>query len=240
MVFALETYCPATDGRSAARIEEEVVVTPTGPRVLTRFPAEELLVTGKTYVRGADLLDGARRVADACRPRRRSRSRRSGERAGRSRTARPLPADAADPPLRGARPVALPPRRGLRDDAPLLGPGGRRGRVRERPRATATASRAPTAATGTCSRCGADPEALLAEMLGRATGINGGRAGSMNIVDPDHGLIGCFGIVGGSIAAATGAALALQGSGLASRSRTSATAPRTRRTSSSASTSPRC
>ncbi len=60
---------------------------------------------------------------------------------------------------------------------------------------------------------GADPEALLAEMLGRATGINGGRAGSMNVVDPDHGLIGCYGIVGGSIAAATGAALALRGSG---------------------------
>jgi Xaa-Pro dipeptidase len=58
MVFALETYCPATDGRSAARIEEEVVVTPTGPQVLTRFPAEELLVTGKTYVRGIDLVDG--------------------------------------------------------------------------------------------------------------------------------------------------------------------------------------
>jgi Xaa-Pro dipeptidase len=58
MVFALETYCPATDGRSAARIEEEVVVTPTGPEVITRFPAAELLVTGKTYVRGADLVDG--------------------------------------------------------------------------------------------------------------------------------------------------------------------------------------
>ena len=58
MVFALETYCPATDGRSAARIEEEVEVTPDGPRVLTRFPADELLVTGKAYVRGADLLDG--------------------------------------------------------------------------------------------------------------------------------------------------------------------------------------
>ena len=58
MVFALETYCPASDGHSAARIEEEVVVTPTGPRVLTRFPAQELLVTGKTYVRGVDLLNG--------------------------------------------------------------------------------------------------------------------------------------------------------------------------------------
>jgi Xaa-Pro aminopeptidase len=56
MVFALETYCAATDGRSAARIEEEVVVTATGCEVITRFPAEELLVAGRTYVHGADLL----------------------------------------------------------------------------------------------------------------------------------------------------------------------------------------
>ncbi|MEJ3653667.1 Xaa-Pro peptidase family protein [Actinomycetes bacterium KLBMP 9759] len=44
MVFALETYCPATDGFSAARIEEEVVVTDDGPQILTRFPAQELFV----------------------------------------------------------------------------------------------------------------------------------------------------------------------------------------------------
>ena len=44
MVFALETFCPATDGYSAARIEEEVVVTANGPRVITLFPAEELFV----------------------------------------------------------------------------------------------------------------------------------------------------------------------------------------------------
>ena len=44
MVFALETYCPASDGFSAARIEEEVVVTPDGPRILTLFPAQELMV----------------------------------------------------------------------------------------------------------------------------------------------------------------------------------------------------
>jgi Xaa-Pro aminopeptidase len=56
MVFALETYCPAGDGRSAARIEEEVVVRADGPEIITRFPAEELLVTGIQYVRGADLL----------------------------------------------------------------------------------------------------------------------------------------------------------------------------------------
>jgi Xaa-Pro dipeptidase len=44
MVFALETYCPASDGYSAARIEEEVVVTENGPALLTLFPAEELFV----------------------------------------------------------------------------------------------------------------------------------------------------------------------------------------------------
>ncbi len=44
MVFALETYCPASDGYSAARIEEEIVVTDSGPSIITRFPAEELFV----------------------------------------------------------------------------------------------------------------------------------------------------------------------------------------------------
>ena len=60
---------------------------------------------------------------------------------------------------------------------------------------------------------GTDPEALLAELLGRETGVNGGRAGSMNVVDPEHGVLGCYGIVGGSIAAATGAGLSLRGTG---------------------------
>jgi Xaa-Pro aminopeptidase len=44
MVIALETYCPAKDGYSAARIEEEVVVTADGPRVITKFPSDELFV----------------------------------------------------------------------------------------------------------------------------------------------------------------------------------------------------
>ena len=44
MVIALETYCPAKDGYSAARIEEEVVVTANGPRVITKFPSDELFV----------------------------------------------------------------------------------------------------------------------------------------------------------------------------------------------------
>jgi hypothetical protein len=49
MVFALETFWPSTDGWSAARIEEEIVVTETGHEVITRFPAEELLVAGRHY-----------------------------------------------------------------------------------------------------------------------------------------------------------------------------------------------
>ncbi len=60
---------------------------------------------------------------------------------------------------------------------------------------------------------GLSPQGLMDELLGRATGICAGRAGSMNVVDREHGLIGCFSIVGGSIAAATGAGLALRGSG---------------------------
>jgi Xaa-Pro aminopeptidase len=46
----------ASDGRSAARIEEEVLVTADGPEILTRFPAEELLVAGRQYCRGADFV----------------------------------------------------------------------------------------------------------------------------------------------------------------------------------------
>ena len=42
MVFAVETYCPASDGISAARIEEEVILTPTGAKIISLYPAEEL------------------------------------------------------------------------------------------------------------------------------------------------------------------------------------------------------
>lgn len=47
MVFAIETYCPASDGYSAARIEEEVVVTDKGCRVISLFPAEELPISAR-------------------------------------------------------------------------------------------------------------------------------------------------------------------------------------------------
>jgi Xaa-Pro aminopeptidase len=47
MVFAMETYCPAADGISAARIEEEVVVTDHGTEILTKFPAQDLFIANK-------------------------------------------------------------------------------------------------------------------------------------------------------------------------------------------------
>jgi hypothetical protein len=49
MVFALETFWPASDGWSAARIEEQLVVTAAGCEVITRFPAEDLVIAGKPY-----------------------------------------------------------------------------------------------------------------------------------------------------------------------------------------------
>jgi Xaa-Pro aminopeptidase len=49
MVFALETFWPASDGWSAARIEEQMVVTADGAEIITRFPAEDLVIAGKPY-----------------------------------------------------------------------------------------------------------------------------------------------------------------------------------------------
>jgi Xaa-Pro aminopeptidase len=60
MVFALETFWPASDGWQAARIEEQLVVTSDGCQVLTRFPAEELLVAGVKHYTVAGPLPGIR------------------------------------------------------------------------------------------------------------------------------------------------------------------------------------
>jgi TPP-dependent pyruvate/acetoin dehydrogenase alpha subunit len=66
---------------------------------------------------------------------------------------------------------------------------------------------------GAALALGVPPEALAAELMGRVTGVDGGRGGSMNVIDLERGLVGCFGIVGGSIAAATGAAMSAKRTG---------------------------
>ena len=119
-------------------------------------------------------------------------------------TARPLPADAADPRVS---------RIACRASSCEARCTGRRTSTRARRRSRSGSRR--VLADGDRVACtyrghghllamGTEPEALLAELLGRETGVNGGRAGSMNVVDPDHGVLGCYGIVGGSIATATG------------------------------------
>ncbi len=48
---------------------------------------------------------------------------------------------------------------------------------------------------------------VMAEMMGRATGVSSGRGGSMHMFDISRGFLGGNGIVGGGVALATGAAL---------------------------------
>jgi Xaa-Pro aminopeptidase len=60
MVFALETYWPGADGWSAARIEEELVVTADGCEIITKFPAEDLLVAGRRYFTASGPLPAVR------------------------------------------------------------------------------------------------------------------------------------------------------------------------------------
>lgn len=58
--------------------------------------------------------------------------------------------------------------------------------------------------------CGTDPEALMAEIAQRADGVNGGRAGSPLLSDPDNGFLGENSIVGAGVPIADGVALASQ------------------------------
>jgi Xaa-Pro aminopeptidase len=68
MVFALETFWPASDGWSAARIEEQLVVTKDGCEVITRFPAEELLVAGGGQPTAHGVLPGMREAQSNLNP----------------------------------------------------------------------------------------------------------------------------------------------------------------------------
>jgi acetoin:2,6-dichlorophenolindophenol oxidoreductase subunit alpha len=60
---------------------------------------------------------------------------------------------------------------------------------------------------------GSDIAATFAEILGRLTGLCGGRGGSMHLVDSANGVLGATGVVAGNLALAAGAAWAAQAQG---------------------------
>ena len=60
---------------------------------------------------------------------------------------------------------------------------------------------------------GVDPDRLMAELLGRVTGVNRGRAGRGHLADPARGFFGAHAVVGGNISIAAGVALARQVTG---------------------------
>jgi pyruvate dehydrogenase E1 component alpha subunit len=57
---------------------------------------------------------------------------------------------------------------------------------------------------------GSDPRRIMAELFGKRTGISKGKGGSMHLFDAEHGFYGGYGIVGGHLTLATGAAYALR------------------------------
>jgi pyruvate dehydrogenase E1 component alpha subunit len=57
---------------------------------------------------------------------------------------------------------------------------------------------------------GADPGRVMAELFGKSTGVSKGKGGSMHLFDVEHGFYGGYGIVGGHLTLATGAAYALR------------------------------
>jgi pyruvate dehydrogenase E1 component alpha subunit len=57
---------------------------------------------------------------------------------------------------------------------------------------------------------GSDPGKIMAELFGKATGLSKGKGGSMHLFDVEHGFYGGYGIVGGHLTLATGAAYALK------------------------------
>ncbi len=53
---------------------------------------------------------------------------------------------------------------------------------------------------------GVPPEPIIAEMLGRATGLLGGKGGSMHLTSVRHGMMGSYAIIGAHLCIANGAA----------------------------------
>jgi putative hemolysin len=204
MVFALETYCPAADGYSAARIEEEVVVTETGCEVIAlpgrRAADRQPVLTGK---RGAP----APRLGPELKDASPSRGRKHGQSQDQHRgLPADVPPDGPYPHLRGQRQPALPVRQDAGADAHVFRPGGRRRRhlrgADDDDRITSTHR-----GHGHCVAKGAEFKEMFCELLGKEEGYCRGKGGSMHIADQSHGNLGANAIVGGSMGIATGAAL---------------------------------
>ena len=58
--------------------------------------------------------------------------------------------------------------------------------------------------------CGTSPKAVMAELMGRATGCALGKGGSMHLIDPENGFLGGDGIVGGPVPISLGVGFALK------------------------------
>ncbi|NLC56454.1 MAG: pyruvate dehydrogenase (acetyl-transferring) E1 component subunit alpha [Armatimonadetes bacterium] len=57
---------------------------------------------------------------------------------------------------------------------------------------------------------GTDPKPLMAELLGRVTGVSKGKGGSMHLCDPERNFWGGYAIVGGHLPLAVGIAFAMR------------------------------
>ena len=57
---------------------------------------------------------------------------------------------------------------------------------------------------------GSEPGRVMAELFGKGAGVSKGKGGSMHLFDAEHGFYGGYGIVGGHLTLATGAAYALR------------------------------
>src|SRR5438309_3500425 len=57
---------------------------------------------------------------------------------------------------------------------------------------------------------GSEPKRVMAELFGKSTGLSKGKGGSMHLFDVEHGFYGGYGIVGGHLTLAAGAAYALR------------------------------
>ena len=188
MVIALETYCPAKDGVSAARIEEEVVITADGPQVITRFPSDELFVANA--VLGAPM---ATTAADIDRDTRLRMYRTMVECRFFEVRAQELFFE------------------GLVRGTTHLGVG------QEAVAAGVAAAMRPDDYTfctyrghnHTLAR-GVPMAPIFAELFGRATGLLGGKGGSMHLTSVEHGAMGSYAIVGAHLPIALGAAWSAQ------------------------------